>query len=263
MPPLDEDEDTFAVIDGLPDGLGRNLPNVDDDDDEDDDDISVARSVASTALASDVGSRVHNADAFLRSITFMQNETDEPVHWSLILKDPPPPKAGSRFRRNRRRDTRPIVESVGGVVAHSRLQPGDAVRSINGRKIGPSYNAERAMKLMYDCLEEEGYLSVQVGNDEGSDVLVQATIIKPRPEMTYKQLGMVVWFWGTLCIKSIDPESVFHHTVLKETDLLYSINDILLDRVTADGFAHILDRLTNEVTIVVKRGKQRWSGKFG
>ena len=155
------------------------------------------------------------------------------------------------------------IESIGGCVTCSKLKPGDQLKSINGKKIGPSYNAERAMEYMLQCWLDQGYLSVAVGNDLGRDILVQATVIKPRPDMTYKDMGMIVWIWGQLCIKSISKDSIFKHTVLKSSDHIISINDIDCERVSPEGFAHIIDELPREITIIVKRGKQRWTGKFG
>jgi hypothetical protein len=219
-------------------------------------------SEANTELATDVGSVVGDAkDAFLRSITFRK---DQPIgmNWGICLVDPPASsKSKSGWKKNKRLSV--AVESVEGCVALSRIQPGDFLKSINGKRIGMSYNAARATELMNQCLEKEGVLSVAVGNEGGDDVLVQATIIKPRPNMTYEDLGIVVWFWGCLVIKSIDKDSLFKHTVLKATDHIHSINDILCDRLSPARFAHILNELPLEITIIVIRGKERWTGKFG
>lgn len=65
-----------------------------------------------------------------------------------------------------------------------------------------------------------------------------------------------------LCIKSIDKDSIFKHTVLKPTDHIISINGIVCDNVQADAFAHVVQELTNEITITVLRRKQRFSGMF-
>ena len=66
-----------------------------------------------------------------------------------------------------------------------------------------------------------------------------------------------------LLSQSISKNSIFEHTVLKATDHILTINDIDCDRVTPEGFAHIINELPLEVTIVVRRGKQRWTGRFG
>jgi hypothetical protein len=131
--------------------------------------------------------------------------------------------------------------------------------------MGASFNADRAMKLIQKCINDEGILSIVVGNDFGDDVLVTATLIKPRSSMTCMELGLTVWFWGTLCIKSLEEDSLISKSALKEADELVSINNINCwgTKVTPEGFSHVVDQLPDEITIVVKRGKQRWSGKFG
>eukprot|EP00339_Tiarina_fusa_P002681 CAMPEP_0117012180 /NCGR_PEP_ID=MMETSP0472-20121206/10307_1 /TAXON_ID=693140 ORGANISM="Tiarina fusus, Strain LIS" /NCGR_SAMPLE_ID=MMETSP0472 /ASSEMBLY_ACC=CAM_ASM_000603 /LENGTH=299 /DNA_ID=CAMNT_0004715185 /DNA_START=92 /DNA_END=991 /DNA_ORIENTATION=+ len=260
-------------------------------DNDDDDDVSVA----TTALASEVGSFVgHAHDAFLRSVTFYVSDntnknnnnsnnsdansttTASTVDWTLTFRD--------ATKRGRRSSTKKMIEidEIGGVVTLSKLKPGDRLKYINGKKMGPSYNAERATKYLQTCLEttsttstntttttqqqqqrQRGYVSVAVGNDEGNDILVQATVIKPKSNMTYEQMGMIVWVWGRLCVKSIAKDSLFKHTVLKSGDHIVSINDIDCEHVSPEGFAHIVSELPSELTIVVKRGKQRWTGKFG
>jgi hypothetical protein len=209
-------------------------------------------SVATTQLASEVGSVVGRpVDAFLRSITFVKDQPE--MDWGIKIADPP---ARSKMKKL-------TIQSVEGSVALSRIQPGDYLKTVNGKKIGPSYNAERAMNLMKACLETEEVLCVEVGNESGNDVLIQATILKPNPDMTYDDLGMVVWFWGRLCIKSIDKKSIFRQTALKANDHLVSINDIVIEDIKPEQFAHIMGTLPLEVTIVARRGKQRWTGKFG
>ena len=118
------------------------------------------------------------------------------------------------------------MESVNGCFAWSKIQEGDNLKTINSKKIGPSYNAERAVEYMNQCLENDGFLSVSTGDKEGDDILVEATIIKPRSDMTYEDMGMVVWHWGYLCIKSIDKSSIWRKTVLKSTDHIIAVNDI-------------------------------------
>eukprot|EP00978_Attheya_sp_CCMP212_P006183 scaffold13957_cov54-Attheya_sp.AAC.1 len=209
-------------------------------------------SVATTQLASEVGSVVGTpADAFLRSITFFKDQPD--MEWGIQIADP----------LVQSKTTKLMIQSVEGSVALSRIQPGDYLKTVNGKRIGPSYNAERAMDLMKDCLARDKVLSVEVGNKSGKDTLVQATILKPDPDMTYEDLGMVVWYWGTLCIKSIGKDSIFKQTALKANDHIVSINDILCEEVTPEQFAQIIGTLPLEVTIVVRRAKQRWTGKFG
>jgi len=217
---------------------------------------SVANTTATT-LASEVGSVVGApADAFSRSVTFFKKKGDNPgaerKDWNIVVVDPPP--------STKKKNQKLIITSVEGTVALSKIQPGDVLKKVNGKRIGPSYNAERAMALMEERMEEDGFLSIAVGNEEGDDVLVQATLIKPKPNMTAQDMRLVVWQWGILCIKEIKNDSLFSHTVLKATS---SINDIDCDRVTPEEFNHIVRELPDEVTIVVKRGRQRWSGRFG
>jgi hypothetical protein len=70
--------------------------------------------------------------------------------------------------------------------------------------------------------------------------------------------------WRGLCIRFVTPGSLAHMTALKGDDELESVNDILLeDHVKPEGFERIVKELPCEVTIVVKRGKQRWNGQFG
>lgn len=209
---------------------------------------------SATALASEVGSVVGEPrDAFLRSITFYINDETE---WSMEFVDPPKKKKGSR---------KPTVESMSGVVALSKIQLGDRIKSVNGKRIGLSYNAAGTRKLIDASIRNEQVLSIAVGNDMGDDILVQATIIKPRPEMTCEEMGLTVWLWGPLCVKSIEKNSFFSNSVLKEADEIVSVNDIDCwgTKVGPEGFCHIVDQLPRDVTIIVKRGKQRWTGKFG
>ena len=136
---------------------------------------------------------------------------------------------------------------------------------VNGKKIGFSYNAARAMKLIEDSVQRDGFLCLETGNEAGEDILVQATLIKPRPDMTCAEMGLESWLWGPLCIHKIEKDSLFGGSVLKEADEILSVNDIDCwgNKVKPEAFHTIIDKLPREVTIAVKRGKQRWTGKFG
>lgn len=214
--------------------------------------LSVQSHATNTTVASEFGLSVgEHKDAFLKSITFLKDKPD--MDWGIRFADP---VAG-------RRKQKLSIESVEGSLALSPIEPGDILKSINQKRCGPSFNAERALEYMKQCLENEKMLSIAVENKNGSDILVQATVIKPSPKMTYEQLGMVVWFWGYLCIKSIDKESIFKHTVLKSSDNIVAINDIPCNDVTPEQFAGIIAALPLEVTITVKRRKQRFTGRFG
>lgn len=81
--------------------------------------------------------------------------------------------------------------------------------------------------------------------------------------MTYQEMGMKVWFWGYLCIKSIAKDSIFRNTALRSTDHITRVNDIDTDTMTEEQFAHVVDSLHREIQITVLRRKQRLSGMFG
>ena len=223
-------------------------------------------SVATTELASAVGSVVGESKRpYLKSITFYKDQP-EGIEWDIQMSDSS--AEGSQGRRGFLRFTskpKLYITGVGGILSLSKLMEGDTLKSINGRRIGASYNAAIAFDRMHSVYEQEGVLSIATGNkDEGvDDILIEATIIKPRPNMTYEQLGMVVWHWGYLCVRSIDKESIFRHTVLKEGDHITAVNDIECDRVTPEQFAHILTELPLDVTLTVLRRRQRVTGKFG
>lgn len=210
-----------------------------------------------TTVASAVGSVVGTPrDAFLKSITIFKEHPLE-AEWDIRLCD------HVEQRRFGKRKAKIQVESISGSMALSKIHEGDFLSTINGKRCGPSLNAARALESMKKCYEEEGMLSVSVGNNEGDDILVQATIIKQKPTMTYAELGMEVWMWGFLCIKSIGKESIFRHTVLKSNDHIISINDILVEGLKPEQVAEIITSLPLEVTITVLRRKQRITGMFG
>jgi hypothetical protein len=162
------------------------------------------------------------------------------------------------------------IASIGGHAALSQIAVGDAVTKINGKKIGPSWNAQRCSDLVNQiCSESDGnsngILSIQTGNDQGLDTVLEATVLKPHPGATPKEMGLEVWWWRGLCVRSVARHSMFEHSGLKMDDELESINGISLtfnDRVTAKDFNRIFEELPLEVTIVVKRSKHRYSGEF-
>lgn len=70
--------------------------------------------------------------------------------------------------------------------------------------------------------------------------------------------------WKGLCIRFLTPGTLASMTPLRVDDELESVNDIILeDHVEPEGFERIVRELPCEITIVVKRGKQRWNGNFG
>lgn len=216
-------------------------------------------SVATTDIASDVGSILGAPkEAFLKSFTFYKSSEEDDLPLGILLSDS---VTSGRFRKK----SCLYIQSVTGKFAHSRIVEGDYLNSINGKRLGASYNSERAMKLMENSLKNDGYLIITTKNNANhtDDILVHATIIKPRPDMTFQKTGMVVWIWGYLCIKSISKQSIFKKTALKETDNIVSVNEILCDRIGPEEFAEIITRLDNEITITVLRRKERLTGKFG
>jgi hypothetical protein len=249
-PEEEEAEDSFPVTDDAPLVIDRQSMD------------RIARasrpgptSVTTTELASSVGSVVgRSKDAFLKSITFYKDRPE--MGWGIRFADP---------TSTSRRKQKLYVERIEGSLALSRILPQDYLKTINGKKVGPSFNAARALERMEHCFENEGVLSVVTANKDlnADDILVHATILKPRPSMTYEQLGMVVWNWPMLCIKSIDKNSIFKHSVLTSTDHIVSVNDIECGDLKPPQFKEIIDALPLEITITVLRRKQRWSGKFG
>lgn len=218
-------------------------------------------STTNTDLASSMGSVILRLnDAFLKDITFFKTPND--LDWSIQLEQ----SEDDLVAKQRRSKSKPriLVSNLGGVIALSRIKNGDCLKSINGHKVGPSLNAELALRRMTECMEKKGFLSISTANKEfGDDVLVQSTIIKPRPDMTYEEMGMVVWFWGVLCIHKIKKDSPFSCTVLRETDHILSINDIKCDKlIRPEQFAEIVNTLQFDITITVLRRKQRWTGAF-
>ena len=205
-------------------------------------------SVATTALANDVGSVVGTPkDAFLRSITFFQGQ-----EWGIELVDPP--KKG--------KIKRPIVQSVSGIIGHSKIEEGDVLKSVNGKKLGPSYDAASSLEFMHQRFQEDGVLSIAVGNKYGNDKLIEVTIIKPKAKMTCEELGFSIWEWSGLCIRGIRHDSILYSTALKENDYIQSINDIKIagTSVTPKECVQMVDDLPEIITIIVKRAKQKWTG---
>ena len=95
------------------------------------------------------------------------------------------------------RKPRIVVQAVDGVLAKvSCIEPGDYVQSINDTKIGPKFDAVQAQQHVQTRLSMDGYLSIATVNPQGDEVWIQATIIKPRPDMTLADLGLTVWVWG-------------------------------------------------------------------
>mmetsp|Transcript_4970 Transcript_4970/g.7092 ORF Transcript_4970/g.7092 Transcript_4970/m.7092 type:complete len:277 (-) Transcript_4970:179-1009(-) len=225
-------------------------------------------SVSATEIASSVGSVVGvPRHAFLKSFTFIKDEDQsEPMNWSIrFATDDSSPTTRRRSRSSSSRKQKLYIESVEGIFALSRIQAGDYLKYINHERVGPSYNVERAIQKMHQCLEDDNFLSITTANKEqnAKDILVQVTILKPESTKNYEDLGLTVWVWGLLCVKSMEKGSIFYHSALKEGDQLVSVNDISCGGMTPRQFAHVMDAFPLEVTITVLRRKHRWTGKFG
>ncbi|OEU08013.1 hypothetical protein FRACYDRAFT_250233 [Fragilariopsis cylindrus CCMP1102] len=130
---------------------------------------------------------------------------------------------------------------------------GYVVTHINGVKMYPSYNSERCYDLITNNIcyyhndendennSNNGILSIQTGNDNGLDrIVLHATVIKPYPDATAKELGIEVWCG------------------LRTYDALESINGISLstynnDKITKTNFDRIVQGLPCDITLVVRR----------
>eukprot|EP00977_Amphora_coffeiformis_P015853 scaffold4743_cov171-Amphora_coffeaeformis.AAC.26 len=160
------------------------------------------RSVATTRLASEIGSVVGRPkDARIKSFTYYpihdaDNDADSnatEIEWQLDLVDG---KIG--------RKSRILVQAVDGMLAElSQIEPGDYIQCINDTNIGPKFDAAQAQQHVKTRLATDGYLSIATVNPEGDEVWMQATIIKPRPDMTLADLGMTVWVWGYVSVVGI------------------------------------------------------------
>ena len=186
-------------------------------------------------------------DPHLRCITFGQGQ-----EWGMELVDPP----------KKSKVKGPIVQSVSGIIVKSTIQEGDVLKSVNGKKIGFSYNAASTLEFMHQRFQEDGVLSIAAGNKYGNDKLIEVTIIKPKAKMTCEEMGLSVWEWSGLCIRGIRHDSILYSTPLKENDYIQSINDIKIagTSVTPKECVQMVDDLPEIITIIVKRAKQKWTG---
>ena len=88
---------------------------------------------------------------------------------------------------------------------------------------------------MDECIEKEGVLNIVTENNMGGDILLHITIIKPRRDMTYHELGLLVWNWPYLCVHQINEGSIFEHTPIREMDQIRAINDIDCSKMRGVG----------------------------
>jgi len=218
------------------------------------------RSVGATEVASSIGSVVGPArDACLKSMTFYKSDD---IEWDVVLS--PTPINDSKVKRRWLRGPKPrfYIAEMHGILTESKLLPGDYIKSVNGRRLSPLLPPDQAVQQMRTWYDKDGYLSIVAATNDGDDIVVEATIV--IPSLLYDTCGMIVWYWGYLCIKEIGKESPLFPTVLRETDHLKAINDVVLDKVTPERFASALDSFVNQpVTLSVLRRKQRATGKFG
>eukprot|EP00581_Thalassiosira_minuscula_P016223 CAMPEP_0183735696 /NCGR_PEP_ID=MMETSP0737-20130205/47409_1 /TAXON_ID=385413 /ORGANISM="Thalassiosira miniscula, Strain CCMP1093" /LENGTH=324 /DNA_ID=CAMNT_0025969521 /DNA_START=255 /DNA_END=1229 /DNA_ORIENTATION=+ len=205
----------------------------------------------------------------------MTVEVNDLTHWAIMLKDPTgedmlqPRKRGLFGKLGKVGDSlkkkRPqlIVENYEGLVEFSSIETGDRLLAINKRKIKPDeYSAEDAMGYMKQCLETDGVLHVSTESPHGKDNIINVTVIKPRPGMTYEDLGLVVWNWPFLCVRAIKEDSIFQHTAVKETDQIAAINDIDCTNMRENAFATCVSELGMEITITLIRRKHRYTGSY-
>lgn len=115
---------------------------------------------------------------------------------------------------------------------------------------------------MNECLEKDGVLNIVTENPHGDDILIHVTIIKPRHDMNYDELGLVVWNWPYLCVRQINEGSIFRHTPIQEMDQIAAINDIDCSKMRTKAFAQCVGELPTEITITLIRRKHRYTGSF-
>mmetsp|Transcript_1551 Transcript_1551/g.3307 ORF Transcript_1551/g.3307 Transcript_1551/m.3307 type:complete len:104 (+) Transcript_1551:808-1119(+) len=97
---------------------------------------------------------------------------------------------------------------------------------------------------------------------QGQDIAINVTVIKPRPNMSYDDLGLVVWNWPYLCVKKIKKGSIFQHTAIQEMDQIAAINDIDCNKMRERAFARCASELPAEITITLIRRKHRYTGSY-
>jgi len=201
-------------------------------------------------------------------------------HWDIHLQDPPSDettmkgggaiilrqkftqsKIGTILKLNK--TPRFIVTDFEGLLEYSSFQCGDFLLSINKHIMDPRVtSAQDARDFMYECLEEEGVLNIVTENPHGDDILINVTVIKPRRDMNYEELGLVVWNWPYLCVRQISEGSIFQHTPIQEMDQIAAINDIDCSKMRTKAFAQCVSELPTELTITLIRRKHRYTGSF-
>ena len=169
-------------------------------------------------------------------------EVDSLQHWDIQLQDPPPidphkkkslldklqqSKLGSKLNLHRKPHI--TITNFDGLLEYSSVQSGDSLLSINQQEIDPELtSAQQARQFMDECIEREGVLNIVTENTSGDDIFIHVTVIKPKRDMTYDELGLVVWNWPYLCVRQINEGSIFEHTPVREMDQIAAVNDIWL-----------------------------------
>mmetsp|Transcript_11144 Transcript_11144/g.18370 ORF Transcript_11144/g.18370 Transcript_11144/m.18370 type:complete len:344 (+) Transcript_11144:139-1170(+) len=197
-------------------------------------------------------------------------------HWDIFLQDPPTnPIATKRSLRQKLNQSKLgavlklhksphlTITDYEGLFEYSSIQTGDELLSINTHTIDPKlFDAQGARTFMDECIEKEGVLNIVTENPMGEDILLHITIIKPRRDMTYHDLGLIVWNWPYLCVHQINEGSIFEHTPIREMDQIMAINDIDCSKMREREFATVVEGLGMELTITLVRRKHRYTGSF-
>ena len=163
-------------------------------------DFDADRSVATTQLATEVGSVLGAPKTpFLKSFTVnrrkviasLQPDDEGPaptalVDWgSVEVKDV-----------KVKRKTKVVVRKLDGLIANefSGIKEGDYIYSVDLERVS-GWDAEQVQTALSQP-SELPYFCLATTFPMDNDIWVQATIMKPDPDMTLAQLGMTVWYWG-------------------------------------------------------------------
>mmetsp|Transcript_26324 Transcript_26324/g.54955 ORF Transcript_26324/g.54955 Transcript_26324/m.54955 type:complete len:422 (-) Transcript_26324:269-1534(-) len=203
-------------------------------------------------------------------------EVNDLRHWDLILRDP----IDTQQQQHRKKSTfyeirdkifiknnnKPslVIDDFDGLIKYSCFEHGDKLISVNNKIIDPiKFCAASAVEYMHHILHETGVLHIVAENPSGNDTDINVTIIRPRPNMGYRDLGLEVWNWPYLCVRAIKPDSIFQYTCINEGDEISAINDIDCTKLRDKEFAKCVDELPGiEITISLIRRKHRATMSF-
>ncbi len=204
-------------------------------------------------------------------------EVNDLGHWELSLMDPIDKQQQQQQRKKftiseissrffSKNDNRPslLIDDFDGLLKYSSFEHGDKLISVNNIIIDPNkFCSTSAVDYMRHILHESGVLHIIAQNPNGNDTDINVTIIRPRPNMGYCDLGLEVWNWPYLCVRAIKPGSIFKHTCINEGDEITAINDIDCTKLRAKDFAKCVDELPGmEITISLIRRKHRATMSF-